>query len=290
MAVSLVLGASGAVGRFLVPRLLAAGHDVVAVSRTARTSRDPRVRWLTGELPHAVPPLADLDAIYSLGPLDAFAAWLEQSRIAGRPRIVAIGSLSVATKESSTDPHERELAARLSRAEQMLAAAANAHGRRSTLLRASLIYGAGLDRSLTPIVRFAERWRVFPVLIGAGGLRQPVHADDLAGACLAVANHPAAARDYDLGGGERIAFSEMLVRVRESLPVATLPLPMPRLLARAVSALARQTRTFAAASAAALQRIDENLVVDHAAAVADFGWSPRTFRPRAEDWTPPPLP
>ncbi len=290
MTVSLVFGASGAVGRFLLPRLLAAGHDVVAVSREARTSGHPRVRWLVGDLPGNVPPLPDVDAIYSLGPLDAFAEWFAETRVNGVPRIVAIGSLSAITKEQSVDPLERELAARLRRAESVLAAAADVRGSRSTLLRASLIYGAGLDRSLTPIVRFAQRWRVFPTLLGAGGLRQPVHADDLAGACMAAAARAGVARSYDLGGGERLAFGEMLARVRASLAVATVPLPVPRLLARALSAAARQTRAFSAASAAALQRIDENLVVDHAAAIADFGWSPRAFRPRSEDWTSPPLP
>lgn len=279
MTVSLVFGASGAVGRFLLPRLVAGGHDVVAVSREARTSGHARVRWLTGNLPGNVPALPDVDAIYSLGPLDAFAEWFAESSLSRTPRIVAIGSLSAITKEQSVDPLERELSLRLRRAESVLAASADARGSRSTLLRASLIYGAGLDRSLTPIVRFAKRWRVFPTLIGAGGLRQPVHADDLAGACVAVAANAAAAGSYDVGGGERLAFGEMLARVRDSLAVATVPLPVPRMLARALGA----------ASAAALQRIDENLVVDHAAAIDDFGWSPRAFRPRSDDWTPPPL-
>ncbi|HEY6986456.1 MAG TPA: NAD-dependent epimerase/dehydratase family protein [Rhodanobacteraceae bacterium] len=289
MTVSLVFGASGAVGRFLLPRLLAAGDEVVAVSREARTTAHPRVRWLVGGLPAAVPPLPDVDAIYSLGPLDAFAEWFARSRVSEQPRIVAIGSLSAVTKEQSIDPRERDLSARLRQAESMLAAAADARGCRSTLLRASLIYGAGLDRSLTPLVRFAERWRVFPTVTGAGGLRQPVHADDLADACVTVAGNAGAARSYDLGGGERLAYREMLARVRASLPVATVPLPVPRSLARALSGLARRTPAFSAASAAALRRIDENLVVDHAAAVADFGWSPRAFRPCAEDWIAPPL-
>ena len=33
----------------------------------------------------------------------------------------------------------------------------------------------------------ARRWRVFPYVAGANGLRQPVHADDLAAACVALA-------------------------------------------------------------------------------------------------------
>jgi hypothetical protein len=47
---------------------------------------------------------------------------------------------------------------------------------------------------------------------------------------------------------------------------------------------------YRAANAAALERMNEDLVANHAAAVADFGWSPRDFRPDSNAWTPPPLP
>lgn len=289
MTVSLVFGASGAVGRFLVPRLLAAGHEVIAVSRVSRASETPHLRWIVGDLPGRVPSLPRANLIFSLGPLDAFARWFADNSEM-RARVVALGSLSAETKQRSVDLEERDLAARLVQAEEMLATAADARGAVSTVLRASLIYGAGLDRSLTPFVNFAQRWRVFPLLLGARGLRQPVHAGDLAGACIAASAAPVPARRvYDVGGGERISFDAMLARVRASLPFGTLPVPVPYALARACARLARSTQTFAAASPAALQRMNDDLVVDNTAAVSDFGWSPRDFRPRADDWTPPPL-
>jgi len=290
MTVCIVFGASGAIGRFLVPRLLAAGHDVIAVSRESRTSHSPNLRWIVGDLPGCVPALPRADRIFSLGPLDGFARWFADNGEA-RARVVAIGSLSAETKQQSADSRERELAARLVRAEALLAATADARGSASTVLRASLIYGAGLDKSLTPFVRFAQRWRVFPLMHGARGLRQPVHADDLASACIAAAARPVLARRvYEVVGGERIRFDTMLARVRASLPFATLPLPIPCALARACAGITRSTRTLAAASPAALLRVNEDLVADNSAGAADFGWSPRDFRPRADDWTPPPLP
>lgn len=290
MPVSVVFGASGAIGRFLVPRLLAAGHDVIAVSRDPHTSPREGLRWIVGALPERIPPLPECTLLFSLGPLDAFADWLSKSR-EHSPRIVAIGSRSVETKRQSIDPGERELADRLLRAEDALAAAAAARGSAATVLRATLIYGAGLDRSLTPIVDFARRWHVFPSVVGARGWRQPVHAEDLADVCIAVAGARASPRTiYDVGGGERIAFDAMLGRVRESLPFATLPLPIPLALARAGERLARGVPAFRAASSAALRRLGEDLVADNTAAAADFGWAPRDFHPAARDWTPPPLP
>jgi len=291
MPKSLVFGASGAIGRFLVPRLLAAHHDVIALSRQPRSSGNPRLRWIAGDL--FVHPLErkDIDTIYSLGPLDGCAQWLQRADIAGKPRVVAIGSMSAQTKQTSADAHERQIADRLLAAERELAAAADARGCAWTVLRATLIYGAGLDRSLTPMVRFAQRWRLFPYVARAPGLRQPVHADDLALACIAAASSWVTTRRvYALGGGERLAFGTMLARVHASLPFATIALPVPLAVVHAGAGLARMLPAFRAASTAAVQRMREDLVVDHSQAIEDFGWAPREFRPDAQAWTAPPLP
>lgn len=290
MALCLVFGASGAIGRFLVPRLLSAGHDVVAISRTSRTSGHPRLRWMTGELPDRVPELPTGASILSVGPLDRFTEWLAAGHTIGSARIVAVGSLSAVTKQDSADPAERALAARLADAERRLFDAARSSGASATLLRPTLIYGAGMDRSLTPIVRFAHRWRVFPLVPGASGLRQPVHAHDIAAACAsALAANALPQAVYDLGGGERLAFAAMLERVRASLPFATLALPLPMPLLRAAAGLASRLPAFGAASAGAISRVREDLVAAADAAMRDLGWTPRAFAPRAEDWIPPPL-
>ncbi|HEY6895237.1 MAG TPA: NAD-dependent epimerase/dehydratase family protein [Rhodanobacteraceae bacterium] len=285
MPVSVVFGASGAIGRFLLPRLLEADQEVVAVSREPRASGHPRLRWIAGNLPSDVAVVPGDATIFSLGPLDAFAAWFAAHGTRDA-RVIAIGSRSIETKKDSQDAGEREVALRLARAE----AALDASGARVTVLRPTLIYGAGLDRSLTPLVAFARRWRVFAYVAGAKGLRQPVHADDLAAACFALARTLPQRRVYDVGGGERLAFSAMLRRVRASLPFSAIALPVPLGVASAGAGLARVSPAFRAASAGALARMQQDLIADHSAAAADFGWSPRAFRPQARDWTPPPLP
>src|SRR6478609_7405375 len=102
MTVSLVFGASGAVGRFLVPRLLAAGHEVIAVSRVSRASETPHLRWIVGDLPGRVASLLRANLIFSLGPLDAFARWFaDNSEMCAR--VVALGSLSAENKQRYVD-------------------------------------------------------------------------------------------------------------------------------------------------------------------------------------------
>jgi len=287
MTRSVVFGASGAIGRFLLPRLLARGDEVFAISRVPRAGAHPNLHWRSGGLCADVAGLPVADAIFSLGPLDAFAAWLERTRLAGQPRIVAIGSRSVVSKRDSIDAAERALAARLAQAEARLAAAATARDCAWTILRPTLIWGAGLDRNLTSIARFASRWHVLPRLVGASGLRQPVHADDLAGLCTAAQERSAAAnRGYDVGGGERLRFAEMLDRIRLGLGVWAVPLPLPVAALRGAASLVPAWRGFRAP----LARLDVDLVADHDAAVVDLGWAPRGFRPEATSWQPHPLP
>ncbi|MEO6689616.1 MAG: NAD-dependent epimerase/dehydratase family protein [Dokdonella sp.] len=283
-SIALVVGASGAIGRFLLPRLLEGGYEVIALSRVPRASDDPRVRWIVGDLHSGIAQLPAFDVLYSLGPLDAFARWLSRASFAGAPRIIAFGSMSIETKRDSTDAHERALAARLQQAEQQLIAAADARGSRWTLFRPTLIYGAGIDRSLTPIARFALRWRVFPLLRGARGLRQPVHAQDLAAACVAVLDRgQTCGKTYALGGGERLAFTAMLARLQVSLPVRSLSLPIPL---GVVYALLRIGHRLGLRSrhAGAVERLDRDLVADDTMARNDFDWTPRSFHPDARAW------
>jgi nucleoside-diphosphate-sugar epimerase len=286
VAALLVVGASGAVGRFLLPRLLERGDTIHALSRSPRTTRAPGLHWIVGDLFAGMPPLPALDAIVGLGPLDAFAARLAASGFDGVPRVVALGSMSATTKRGSRDPHERALAQRLAYAERVLADAAGRRGCAWTVLRPTLIYGAGIDRSLAPIAHFAARWRLAPSLPAARGLRQPVHAADLADAVLAALQTPDAhARRYDLGGGERLPFAAMLARIRASLARRALPLPVPLAVLRAATVLPCLARL-----REPVRRLTEDLVADDAQARRDLDWRPRGFRPDADCWRPKPLP
>ncbi|MBU6248756.1 MAG: hypothetical protein KGN77_13455, partial [Xanthomonadaceae bacterium] len=170
----LVLGASSQIGHFLLPRLRAAGHDVLALSRWPRPEQSG-VCWIQGGLPDAMPSaLPPLDGIVSYGPLLPFAQWLARAPLRGTPRVVATSSMSAQTKRDSVVPAERAIAQLLHEGEQLLADTCAARGAAWTVLRPTIVYGAGLDRSLTPIARRAARLRVFPLPAGRG-LRQPVH-------------------------------------------------------------------------------------------------------------------
>ena len=261
-----------------MPALIERGARVHAVSRRPPATDPLPLAWTHGDLFGTVDGLpAVADIIVSLGPLNAFADWFERAPVAGIERVIALSSMSAQTKTASPDPAERALAEALRAAEQRLQRTAAARAIACTLLRPTLIYGGGSDRSLVPIARFALRWRVLPIPLGASGLRQPVHAADLAGAVAAVIDSAAAhGRIYPLGGGERMRFDRMLLRLRAAMPKFTLPLPLPQAMIRA-ALRARKGHDAGSISAAAVGRLRVDLVADNSEAARDFGFAPRAF-------------
>lgn len=275
----LVVGGSSQIGHFLLPRLKSGGEPIVALSRIPRPARDG-VEWLLGSLPDALPSLPALSAIVSFGPLQALADWLGQMTLIGTPRVIATSSMSAESKRDSAVPAEREIARQLCAGETALAEICARRGCAWTVLRPTLVYGAGLDQSLTPIARRAVRIRLFPIPAGRG-LHQPVHADDIAQAVLAALECPAATGQIiPIGGGERLPYPEMFARVRKSLPCATLPVPLPAWLLR----LGRQ---WYAPLRGPLSRLDHDLVADNTELQRLLHLQPRPFQPDAAMWQPP---
>lgn len=277
---ALVFGASGQIGTPLVERLHAAGWRVIAVSRAPHRDR-PGLHWLQGGFERLEGVPGEVEAIFSCGPLDGFARWYAAARIAC-PRVVAFGSTSAETKRGSSDPAERALAQRLREGEQRVFEAAAARAAQATLLRPTLIYGAGRDATLTQIAALARRWGWFLLPRHAHGRRQPVHVDDLAeaalAACTATATH---GRTYALPGGEALPYREMVARVLAVLepPPRLVEVPSPLFTAALLGA--RALGRIQGFGDAAVARMRQDLVFDLAPAQRDFGYAPRPFVPSA---------
>jgi nucleoside-diphosphate-sugar epimerase len=276
----LAFGLGGPLGRALL-----AGADAdarfVAVSRRPQPV-DPRVAWLAGSLeqPPALP--ATCECILSLGPLDAFAAWLEQSSTA-TGRVIAIGSTSVHSRRESPDPGERAVAARLREAEGRLAATCRARGATLQLLRPTLVYGRG-GGSLARFVRLARRFGILPLPRRAMGLRQPVHADDIAGLLLGLlAAGDEGDLQLDLPGGEALPFAEMLGRCLAVAAPRSRLVRLPDAAFDPMAALVARAGWLDAPTAALLGRLASDQAYDPAPARMRLHWQPRSFHPGRAD-------
>lgn len=277
----LLFGATSAVGTRLLPLLAARCARITASSR-AKQAADGAQHWLRESLPDAAAPDAGTTHVLSLGPLDLFVAWLtRQVPASGLRQVIAFGSTSAATKLDSPAADERALARRLLDAEATLARECARLGSAWTLLRPTLIYG-GADDLVARIGRYSARWHVHPRPLGAFGraLRQPVHAGDLAVACIAATDNPAAFnRSFDLGGGEMLPLAQLIARSARAGGNRSLAIPAPLSGLLRVATALRRLPPSAALSPASLRRMAQDQVFDLGPARAALGFEPRGFEP-----------
>ncbi|HET9047536.1 MAG TPA: nucleoside-diphosphate sugar epimerase [Chiayiivirga sp.] len=283
---ALVLGASGQIGHFLLPILRQHGIEIEAISRVVRPAQDG-VRWSTLDLYGNDDCMHRPNWVFSAGPLDGLIAWLARTRHCPQ-RIVAFSSTSALSKRESVDQAERALAQRLLQAEAALASHCDGRGIGWTILRPTLIYGCGKDANLSRIAALAHRWHCVPLPRHARGLRQPVHAQDLAIGAWCAANAPdSAGRCYEVGGGEILAYDEMVRRTVACLTPPARVLRVPSSLPRIAVWMLTVLRHGSGLSPSMLRRMGEDLVFEDSAARRDFGWSPRGFDPKAGDFPKP---
>jgi nucleoside-diphosphate-sugar epimerase len=196
----------------------------------------------------------------------------------GARRVVVLSSTSRFTKDDSTDPEEQAIALRLTDAEARVREWAESRGVEWVILRPTLIYGLGRDKNIAEIARFIRRFGFFPVFGKANGLRQPIHAEDVAGACLAALHAPCAAnRAYNISGGETLTYRNMVACVFSALGRRPRLLPVPLSAFRVAVALLRCLPRYRQWSAAMAERMSRDLVFDHAEAARDLGFKPRGF-------------
>ncbi len=275
-----VTGASSQVGHFLLPRLRAAGFAVSALSRNPQSSAIG-VDWLLGDLQRNIDwsPASGARALIHAAEITLLESQLEPLAQLGVRRLIAFSSTSRLTKRESSDPAERRLAQALANAEQELSRSCEALGIAWTLFLPTLVYGAGLDHNVSFIAQFIRRFGWFPLVGGGRGLRQPVHADDLAAACLAALDNPKAQGSiYALTGGETLSYRAMVERVFQGLGRTPRLLPVPLGLLRAAIRAGRLLPAYRRLSPQMADRVNQDLCFDSGPARRDFGYAPRGFR------------
>lgn len=244
----LVAGAGGFVGRHLLERLASRGHRVRAVDREGEPREVAplrRVAWLAADITREeqVRGLArDCDAVVHLAGIrretqgctfeDVHVRGtrhlLEESVRAGTERFVFVSALGAA---ASADPYGRSK----QRAEREVRGA----GVEDVVLRPAVIVGPG-DHFTGAVVRWLERFPVFPVPAAWDGTVRPTAIEDVTDAlCQCVERSDLVGRTFTLAGPERLTLSEAArtVASMKGRPRAVVTVPDP--VGRPVSSLAR---------------------------------------------------
>jgi nucleoside-diphosphate-sugar epimerase len=272
----LVIGASGQIGGYVLARTM--DRPVTAVARDPSGLPDLKNVWPFGfdvGLQFAAGAEAARQAIATI-PVWLLPTMLDHIAELGVQRLVCFSTTSVLGKANSSTSREKAVVERVRAAEQRLQDRSGANGVALTILRPTLIYGTGRDRTIAAAARFIRRFGIYPVYLGASGVRQPVHADDLAAAALSALDVPRThGRIYALGGGEILSYRDMISRIFTVLgrsPRIINVLGLPQILALAGASIPGSEL-----SADVAYRMNMDLAFDDGQAAVDFGYAPKTF-------------
>lgn len=277
-----ITGATSTIGSLLVPILVEAGVPVLALGRNP-VAGAAGGSWHFLDLADMTNGLPEIEAetlVHTAG-LWLLPGWLAAFHAHGVRRLIAFSSTSRFTKQASASAYELEMVRKLIAAEDQVSSQCERLGMAWTIFRPTLIYGGtGGDRNVADIARLIRRFGFFPLFGAASGRRQPVHARDLARACVQSLAAPASYnKAYNLSGGETLAYADMVRRIFETLERRPVFIRIPIVAFRLAVALARLHPQFGHLTPDMALRMQADLVFDHSDATRDFGYSPGQFDP-----------
>ncbi len=147
-----------------------------------------------------------------------------------------------------------------------------------TILRPSMIYGTHRDKNMNRLLRFLERYPVFPLFGGGTSLMQPVYVEDLAqGIVDAVGDSRTENQEYNLAGPEGISYRSIVETILELLNRRVAIVPIPTRPAALIARLAQHLPGFPVTEEQVL-RLLEDKVFDISKARSELNYQPRSFR------------
>lgn len=280
----IITGAVSQIGFFLAPALAKKGFNVYAVSRRAAPPNFPaseNIKYIKAEISAGLEGeiLNDAQYLIHIAPLELLPGIIEQAANLSVKRIIAFGTTGVYTKIESDSKAERGAMEKLLEAELLVKEKCERLSIAWTLFRPTMIYGCGLDKNVTTIAKFIKRFGFFPMAGEGGGLRRPVHAGDLANACLTILDKKVTFnRAYNLSGGEALTYREMVEIIFRGLGKKPRVIAFPSSLLRLLIKVANLLPQYAHLNSEMADRMNMDLCFDHSGAKHDFGYAPRNFK------------
>jgi len=280
-----LLGATSLVGICLQRQLIEDGWNITAFSRKPIIDNTTQVTWQ--KLP-SYNQKTHIDKKIGfwicLAPIWVLPEYFNLLLTYGIKRIVLLSSTSRIAKRNSTDVYEQNIVQQLTKGENQVSAWATANHIEWIILRPTLIYGLGQDKNITEITRFITRFHFFPIFGKAAGLRQPIHAKDVATACLlALKTLNIKNRTYNLSGGEILTYREMIRRIFIALDKKPLLITIPLWSFKLAVSFLRFFPRYRNWSSAMAERMNQDMIFDSSELQQQLHFSSGPFILTGED-------
>ncbi len=283
-SVIVVIGASSQIGFFLIPELIASGYTVIGVSRKPlpeyfiELEKHPKLQWSTfNDLENTL--VNSSFTLVSVGPLSLTEKLLNKFN---PKQVLAISTASIYFKQDSSESEEKALIAGIQESEKSISSWGQKLQTEVIILRPTLVYGCGLDQNLTRVANLIRRWGFLPIAGKAKGLRQPVHAEDIAVLIIALLERDDLPSGiWPLTGASSLSYRQMMSAVFAALD------KKPRFLPLAGWLLTFLSKFVSAVHPAMITRQNLDLTLEDNSAQEQLGWSPRVFHLLPSEIQPP---
>jgi UDP-N-acetyl-alpha-D-quinovosamine dehydrogenase len=150
--------------------------------------------------------------------------------------------------------------------ESLLAEAAGRNGMQTAVVRAPLVYGAGVRANFLRLLHWVDRGRWVPLGM-IRNQRSLVSVWNLCDLLARLIDHPACSgRTWMVSDGQDVSTPELIRRIAAAMGRRPRLLPMPRALLIGAGALLGKTRE--------MRRLCDSLTVDIRPTLKQLGWSP----------------
>tara|TARA_B100000787_G_scaffold166526_1_gene151889 strand:- start:586 stop:1488 length:903 start_codon:yes stop_codon:yes gene_type:complete len=149
-----------------------------------------------------------------------------------------------------------------------------------TILRPTMVYGSLRDINMSKLIKYLDRFKIFPIFGDGKNLIQPIFIEDLSNAYFKVIENKKITfnKSYDLGGKKPIKYIDALKFIEKKLNkkkiYLKIPIPLGIFLLKILKILSFGKIIV---NASQIKRQDEDKIVNYDTAQKDFGFSPISF-------------
>ena len=271
----LLTGATGLLGGELLELLLAEDYRVRCLVRpdspnASRLDRE-RVevfRGDAGEERGLHEALGGMDALLHVAGIEHSPVVVRAARRAGVERLVVVGSTSAHSAYAFRSGPKLEM-------EEVV----RSSGLPWSIVRPTMIYGSERDRNVHRLLRFLDRWPVFPMFGPGTNLWQPVYHRDCARGVLETLKRPETIhQSYDLPGAEPLTYQELVRTAAAALGTSRRIFNVPIEPVRRALVAAERLRLPLPIDSGQVTRLREDKAYPYEDARRDLDYAPRPFR------------